>query len=220
MQVDIWSDVVCPWCYIGKRRFERALAEFEHADEITVGWRNFELDPSAPQASTLPMAEQLSRKYGRSLEESQAMLADMDRLAAAEGLDYHLAETTGGNTFDAHRLIQLAGSHGLAGVMEEALFAAYFVQRVPIGDHEVLRRVAGEVGLPPDEVDEVLAGDRFADEVRADEALATEIGATGVPFFVVDRKWGIPGAQDTDTILSVLRRAWERRDGEPAAEGA
>ena len=210
MQVEIWSDVVCPWCYIGKRRFEKALAEFEHADEVTVTWRSFELDPRAPFLPGRSMAEQLAAKYGRTLPQAEEMLAHMDAMAAGEGLDFDLARTTGGNTFDAHRLLHLAGSLGRGQEMKEALLHTYFVERVPVSEHDVLRRVATGVGLPAAEVDDVLAGDRFADAVRADEAEAAELGCTGVPFAVVDRTFAVPGAQEPDTFLAVLRRAWDR----------
>jgi predicted DsbA family dithiol-disulfide isomerase len=226
MQVEIWSDVVCPWCYIGKRRFEAALSEFEHADEVEITWRSFELDPHAPRLPDRSMAEQLAAKYGRSVEQAGDMLASMDRLAAAEGLDYDLAATTGGNTFDAHRLLHLANSLGLGGATKEALLHTYFVERVPVSDHDVLRRVAAAAGLPHGEVEDLLAGDRYAAEVRADEAEAHELGATGVPFAVVDRSFAVPGAQDAETVLAVLRRAWDRShpvltrvDGGPSCDG-
>lgn len=208
--MEIWSDVVCPWCYIGKRRFEAALARFEHADEVEVVWRAYELQPDAPFLPGKPMVEQLAAKYGRSREQARSMLAHMDAMAAAEGLEFDLAATTGGNTFDAHRVIHLAAEHGLQAEMKEALLHAYFVERVPVSDPEVLRRVADGVGLPAPEVDEVLASDRYAEHVRIEERAAADLGATGVPFFVVDRTWAVPGAQDPDTFLAVLRRAWER----------
>jgi predicted DsbA family dithiol-disulfide isomerase len=210
VQVEIWSDVVCPWCYIGKRRFEKALARFEHADEVEVHWRSFELDPRAPARREGDSAEHLAAKYGMPVEVARQRLAEMDRLAAEEGLDYELAETTGGNTFDAHRLIHLGEEHGVGDAVKEALLHAYFVERVPVSDADVLRRVGVGAGLDPGEVDELLGGSRFADAVRADEAEATELGATGVPFFVIDRAFGVPGAQDDETFLAILRRAWER----------
>jgi len=215
VKLEIWSDVICPWCYIGKRRIEAALERFEHADEVEVLWRSFELAPGAPARSRRPMVEQLAAKYGRSIEESHRMLAHMDEVAAAEGLDYHLEETTGGSSFDAHRLIHAAAGHGRAGEAKEALLHAYFVERVAVSDHDVLRRVGAQVGLDPAEVDDLLAGDRFADAVRADEEEAVEMGATGVPFAVVGRTFVLPGAQDADTVVSVLRRAWDRTHPAP-----
>lgn len=210
MKVEIWSDVVCPWCYIGKRRFEKALDAFEHASEVEVTWRSFELDPGAAFLPGRSMAEQLARKYGRTIEQSREMLQKMDAMAAEEGLDYHLEDTTGGNTFDAHRLIHLGNHLGLGGEVKEALLHTYFVERVPVSDHDVLRRVAASAGLPAGEVDELLESDRFASEVRADEQEAADLGCTGVPFAVVDRAFAVPGAQDAETFLAVLRRAWAR----------
>jgi predicted DsbA family dithiol-disulfide isomerase len=210
MRVEIWSDVVCPWCYIGKRRFEAALEGFEHADEVEVVWRSFELDPRAPFRPSRPMADELARKYGRSLDEARAMLAHMDEMAAGEGLDFDLAATTGGNTFAAHRLIHLAAQHGRAAAMKEALLDAYFRRRVAVSDPDVLAEVAAGVGLPDDEVRRLLEGDELADEVRADEREAAKLGISAVPYFVIDRTFGIPGAQDRETMLAALRRAWDR----------
>ena len=215
MQVDIWSDVVCPWCYIGKRRFEKAVAGFEEAAAVEVRWHSFELDPRAPRRRPGSMAEHIAAKYGGSVEGASGRLRAMDEMAAAEGLRYDLARTQGGNTFDAHRLIQLGASEGpgVAAAMEEALFAAYFTECLPIGEHEVLATAARVAGLDGDEVGDVLASDRFAAEVRRDEAEAAALGCTGVPFFVVDGALAVPGAQDPDTFLRVLRRAWDRGGG-------
>ncbi|HET9076442.1 MAG TPA: DsbA family oxidoreductase [Acidimicrobiales bacterium] len=213
MLVEIWSDVVCPWCYIGKRRFEAALARFEHSDAVEVRWRSFELDPRAPFRRAGNMAEHLAAKYGMTVEQAQARLADMDRMAAGEGLAFDLARTQGGNTLDAHRLIHLAYEKGPAqgAAMKEALLHAYFIEFRPISEPDVLVEVGVAQGLDRDEVEQLLASDRFEAEVRADEAEAADLGATGVPFFVVDRAFAVPGAQDPEVVLQVLRRAWERR---------
>ena len=210
MNVEIWSDVVCPWCYIGKRRFEAALARFEHADEVSVTWRSFELDPGAPRRPTGSMAERLASRYGSSVADAERRLGDLDRLAAADGLTYHLAATAGGNTFDAHRLIHLGTERGLGDQVKEALLHAYFSDLDPVGEPAVLARVAVEAGLDPDEVADVLGSDRFAEEVRHDERRAQDIGVTGVPFFVVDGTFAVPGAQDSEVFLSTLRRAWAK----------
>ena len=210
MLVEIWSDIVCPWCYIGKRRFESALARFEHAEEVEVRWRSFELDPNAPFRRPGTMASHLAAKYGMSVQDAHARLAGMDQMAAAEGLDYDLAETKGGNTFAAHRLIHLANERGVGDQLKEALLHAYFVERVAISDPEVLLEVGLSCGLDRAEVAALLDGDRFADAVRADEAEASELGATGVPFFVFDRAFAVPGAQDPEVFLQTMRRAWSR----------
>ncbi len=213
MFVEIWSDIVCPWCYIGKRRFEAALAQFEHAGEVEVRWRSFELDPRAPQRRSTTMAEHIAAKYGTSVEQAAERLAGMDRMAANEGLHYDLANTKGGNTFDAHRLIHLGYEKDPAtgAALKEGLLHAYFEELRPIGEREVLLEVAEQVGLDRDEVTQTLDSDRFASDVRGDEAEASALGCTGVPFFVFDRMFAVPGAQDPETILLTLRRAWERR---------
>ena len=210
--VEIWSDVVCPWCYIGKRRFEAALEDFEHNDEVEVRWRSFELDPNAPFRRPGRMAEHLSRKYGMTVEQAEERLESMNRLAAAEGLPYDLARTQAGNTFDAHRLIHLGYEKDseTGAAVKEALLKAYFVDLEPISEPDVLQRVGKSAGLDPEEVTRVLETDRFAEQVRADELAARELGCTGVPFFVFDRAFAVPGAQDPATILSVMRRAWDR----------
>ena len=213
MLVEIWSDVVCPWCYIGKRRFEAALARFEHADEVEVRWRSFELDPQAPFRRSGTMAEHLAAKYGTTVDEAAGRLEHMDAMARDEGLDFHLARTQGGNTFAAHRLIHLAYERDAAtgAAVKEALLQAYFIELQPVSEPDVLVEVGVAAGLDRAEVEQLLEGDRFASEVREEEAEAAALGATGVPFFVFDRAFAVPGAQDPDTFLTVLRRAWDRR---------
>jgi predicted DsbA family dithiol-disulfide isomerase len=210
VRVDIWSDVVCPWCYLGKRRLEKALASFEHADELEIHWRAFELDPGAAPVRGGDPVEGLARKYRMTRDQAQAAHDRLTGLAAAEGLEYHLDRTRGGNTFDAHRLIQLASDQGRGGVMKERLCAAYFSEGRAIGDHDVLQELAVEVGLDAEEARLVLAGDAWAARVRADEAEAVERQITGVPYFLLDGRFAVPGAQDAETMLTVLRRAWER----------
>ena len=207
MRIEIWSDLVCPWCYIGKRRFEQALAAFAHRDEVTVLWRSFELDPAAPR-DVDDLLGHLAAKYGLSREEAEAMVERVTRLAAAEGLEYRLETARRGNTFDAHRLLQLAGAHGVQDALAERLMRGYFSEAEAIGDPAVLARLAVEVGLPPREVNDVLAGDRYADAVRADEQDARALGATGVPFFVADRMLAVSGAQPIETFAALLEQAW------------
>src|SRR5580704_10071179 len=212
MKVEIFSDVVCPWCAVGKRRFEDALGRFEHADEVDVVWRAYELDPGAPPRRQGDYADRLARKYGMSREQAVAANERLTAVAAVEGLDFRFDRAQPGNTFDAHRLLHYARKvgPGLQDALKERLFVAYFSEGAAIGDRPTLVRLAGEVGLDPDESAAILAGDRYADEVRADESEAHELGVSGVPFFVVDGKFGIPGAQDADSILSVLERAWTK----------
>jgi predicted DsbA family dithiol-disulfide isomerase len=206
--VEIWSDVVCPWCYIGKRRFERALESFDHADEVEVVWRSYELDPSAPPRREGDPAARLARKYGLSVDRARAAQARITDLAALEGLDYHLDRAAGGNSLDAHRLIHLAQHHGLGDAMKERLLRAHLVEALPIGDRSTLVGLATEVGLDHDEVEQMLDGDELVDDVRADERRAVELDVTGVPFFLVDGRLGVPGAQDSELFLRTLDRAW------------
>ena len=215
MHVEIWSDFACPWCSIGKRRFEAALAGFEHRDAVTVTWRSFELDPGAPAEREGELAAHLASKYGSSVEQARARQAQLAEVAAAEGLDFRFDVARGGNTFDAHRLVHLAAAHGLQDAMEERLMRAYLGEGELMSDHAALARLAGEVGLPAGEVDELLAGDRFAAEVRDDERTGASLGITGVPFFVVDRAFGASGAQPPETLRGLLEHAWEAR---PAVE--
>jgi predicted DsbA family dithiol-disulfide isomerase len=200
--------VVCPWCYIGKRRFESALAQFERAGDVEVIWRSFELDPGAPPVQTEPHAERLARKYGVSLAQVEAMDARLVGEATKEALDFCLAESKGGNTFDAHRLIHFAAEDGRAGAMKERLMKAYFTEAVAIGERAELMKLAVDVGLDESETKAVLSSDRYADAVRADEARARGFGISGVPFFAIDERYGISGAQPGEVILEVLKQAY------------
>lgn len=212
MLVEIWSDVVCPWCYIGKRRFEAALEQFEHPDQVEIRWRSFELDPTAPFRRSGRMAEHLAAKYGMTVEQAEERLVGLDQLAARDGLTYDLARTQGGNTFDAHRLIHLGyeKDEATGGALKEALLKAYFTDLLPVSDPDVLLEIGIEAGVDHDQVADLLATDRFAGDVRRDEAEAVALGCTGVPFFVFDRAFAVPGAQEVDTFLITLRRAWDR----------
>ncbi len=208
MQVEIWSDVVCPWCYIGKRRFEAALANFKQRDQVEVVWKSFELDPHAPSTSEDTLNQMLARKYGMSEEKAAAANQRVTTLAAQEGLDYHLDQAHPGNTFDAHRLIHFAASRGLQGEMKERLMHAYFSEGQPIGDRETLVKLGAEVGLDAEEARAVLAGNEYSDEVNADKREASLLGISGVPFFVIDEKYGISGAQPTELFQQALEQAW------------
>jgi predicted DsbA family dithiol-disulfide isomerase len=213
MQVEIWSDVVCPWCYLGKTRFERALADFEHADDVQVVYRSFELDPTAPRDVTTPTSAMLASKYGMSAAQAEQSQRQMEERAAADGLTFRMAGLRSGNTRDAHRVVQLARQHGRQAEMVERLYRAYFTDQDSIFDHDSLVRLAVDAGLDASEVREMLSGDAFVDHVETDEAMARSLGATGVPLFVIDRKYGISGAQPAETISAVLERAWaEARD--------
>jgi len=211
VKIEIWSDVVCPWCYVGKRRLESALAAFPHRDEVEVVYRSFELDPSAPVHGHELSTGVIARKYGRSEAEMRQMQQQLIDLAAEEGLAFRLFDTVHTNTVDAHRLLHLAletGGPALQRDLKEALLSAYFEQARNVGDDDVLTEVAVAAGLDEARVREVLAGREYADAVEADVAQARAYGAGGVPFFVVDSKYGISGAQPADVFAQVLDQAW------------
>jgi predicted DsbA family dithiol-disulfide isomerase len=215
VKVEIWSDVVCPWCYIGKRRFEAALARFPHREQVEVVWRSFELDPHAESVRAAGEgphhADLLAAKYAMSRAQAEAAIGSVTQAAAGEGLDFHLDVSLRSNTFDAHRLIHLAAARGLQGAVKERLMRAYFSEGAPVGDRDTLARLAAEAGLDAADVEKVLDTDEHAEAVRADEAEARALGITGVPFFVVDRSYGVSGAQPADQLLAVLERAWSER---------
>jgi predicted DsbA family dithiol-disulfide isomerase len=209
MKVEIWSDVVCPWCAIGKRRFERALSQFDHADEVEVVLRSFELDPTAPRSRDTDLVGHLAAKYGMSREQAEASQARLTDMAEIEGLEFHFDKARPGNTLDAHRLLHLAGARGRQDEVAQGLFTAYFRDGRAIGEPDVLRAIAVAAGLDGAEVDDVLGSDRYVDEVRADEQEAQALGVSGVPFFVIDRRYGVSGAQAPDLLLELLDKAWE-----------
>jgi predicted DsbA family dithiol-disulfide isomerase len=208
MQVEIWSDVVCPWCYLGKARFERALETFEHAADVQVVYRSFELDPAIPAGRTTPTAAMLASKYGMTPEQADDAQRQMEQRAAGDGLTFRMEGIESGNTRDAHRLLQLAKERGRQGELMERLHRAYFTEQRSIFDHESLKELAAEAGLDRADASQVLADGQYTDEVETDEAMAEALGATGVPLFVIDRKYGISGAQSAETIGKVLERAW------------
>jgi predicted DsbA family dithiol-disulfide isomerase len=202
MVVEIWSDIACPWCYVGKRRFEAALARFDHEVEVT--WRSFELDPGAPASREESAAEHLAGKYGMPVEEARARQAQLAAMAAGDGLEFNFDRVRAANTFDAHRLTHLAAAHGLQDAMVERLQRAHFTDGEQLSDRETLARLAAEVGVA--DAAEMLASDRYAAEVRDDERLAQEIGITAVPTFVVDRRIAVAGAQQPEVLRELLQR--------------
>jgi predicted DsbA family dithiol-disulfide isomerase len=209
MQVEIWSDVVCPWCYLGKVRFERALAAFPHRADVEVVYRSFELDPSAPVGRTVSTVDSLAGKYGMTMQQAEDAQRQMEQRAAADGLTFRMDGLRSGNTRDAHRVIHLAQDRGMQAELVERLHRAYFTDQRSIFDRASLTELAVEVGLDADEVTAVLAGDAYTADVDADEELARSFGANGVPFFVLDRRYAISGAQPAEAIATGLQRAWD-----------
>ena len=210
MRVDIWSDVVCPWCYVGKARFEQALSASPHRDQVEVVYRSFELDPDWPKDLRETALTMLSRKYGMPEEQARAAEARIAGLARAEGLGFD-ADRPVGNTFDLHRVIQLGRAKGVQQELLTALNRAYFAQARQVFDPDVITEVAASAGLDSGAVTEVLDSEAYADAVRQDEREARELGITGVPFFVFDMALGVSGAQPADTFTSALDQAWARR---------
>jgi predicted DsbA family dithiol-disulfide isomerase len=211
VEVEIWSDIACPWCYVGKRRFEAALARFEHRDEVRVTWRSFELDPGAPAEREGDRATRLAEKYGITVERAQDMERQMTATAAGEGLDFRFDIARSGATLDAHRLVHLGAQHGLGDAMKERLLAAYFTGGELMSDHETLVRLGVEVGLSEAALREMLGSERYIEQVRNDERTAQRFGISAVPTFVVDRAIGVSGAHPPEALLELLRQGWERR---------
>lgn len=227
MMIEVWSDVVCPWCLVGKRRLEAALAQFEHADGVTIRWRSFQLDPAA-EVSDPDMAGDhaghLGEKYGGGREAGLAMIEQMTHVAAQDGLEFRLDRATGRNTGDAHRLLHAAAAaddgYALQGRLKEALLQAYMRDGERIDDRSVLTRLAVDAGLDADVVRQVLTGDLYAGDVAADQAAAAAMGASGVPFVVLDRRYGVSGAQPVEVFAQALRQAWAERSPITVLSGA
>jgi predicted DsbA family dithiol-disulfide isomerase len=207
VQIEIWSDVACPWCAVGKRRLETALGRFRRGDEVTVRWRSFELNPAAPRVRDGDYVRLLAEKYRTGVDEARGMIDRMTQTAAGEDLAFRFDIMRPGNTFDAHRLLHLAADRGVQDAVKERFLVGYLCEGEAIGHPDVLRRLATQAGLDDGEVEAVLTGDRYAADVRADEAEAREIGITGVPFFVLDRRYGVSGAQPPDVLLRALEEA-------------
>jgi predicted DsbA family dithiol-disulfide isomerase len=219
LRLDIWSDVACPWCYVGKRRLEAAVADFPHAVEVV--WRSFELDSSAPRMIEGSYAERLARKYHTTTAQGEAMLTRMAATAAAEGITMRYDKIRPGNTFDCHRLLHLASERGKQGELKERFLRGYFCEGEAVGDPRTLTRLAVEVGLDAAEVEAVLASDRYADAVRADQALARELEITGVPFFVFAQgEVAVSGALPVDEMRKALDDAWTAITSGAGADGA
>ncbi|WP_068785870.1 DsbA family oxidoreductase [Paenibacillus phocaensis] len=212
MKIEVWSDFGCPFCYIGKRRLEKALELFDSRDEIEIIYRSFELDPGAPKDTESSIHELLAVKYGLSLQQAQESNRNVAQQAQGEGLTYHFDTIVPTNTFDAHRLAHYAGEQGKAKEMTERLFRAYFTDSLHIGELDTLVRLAEEVGLDGPAVREILEQNAYADAVREDENEARRLGIRGVPFFVLRGKYAVSGAQPLEIFQGALLRAWEDRD--------
>ncbi|MCW5898775.1 MAG: DsbA family oxidoreductase [Flavobacteriales bacterium] len=209
--VEILSDVVCPFCYIGKREFESALARFPERDQVRVIWRSFELDPGAPARSPHDMYGMLVEKYGGTRADAKARVDGVVQRARTVGLAYEMDKAIIGSSFHAHRVLQFAKTKGRGDAMKERLFRGYFMEGVHLADIATLVRLASEAGLDGTEVEQVLNGSAFADAVRADEQEARRIGVRGVPFFLIDERYTVSGAQTSEVFLNALGQAWQAR---------
>jgi len=213
MIIDVWADVVCPWCFIGKRRLEKALENFAHGDQVTIRHRAFQLQPDIKE--TVPTKKYLAEKYQASLEQVNQMQANVCAVADGEGLSYNLDETLSGNTFDAHRLLLWAATQDKQDELLETLFSNYFEKSKPVFSHADLVSAAVGIGIDADKADDLLTSDLYVDEVIADRNLASQLGATGVPFFVFDMKYGISGAQPLEAFIQTLESAWAEEASAP-----
>lgn len=214
MKVEIWSDVMCPFCYIGKRRLEQALADFEHRDDVTIIWKSFQLNPEMKTEPGKKIEEYLAESKGWTLSYARQMNDYVSGMAREAGLEYHLNQAVVANTFDAHRLIHLAHSHGLGDAMKERLLKAYFTEGRNIGDHETLVDLADAAGLDREETWQVLRSERYGDAVEQDIYEAGQVGVRGVPFFVFNDKYAISGAQAQEVFLQTLHKAWKEHVAE------
>lgn len=206
MRVDIWSDIVCPFCYIGKKRLEAVAKDMDI--DLEIHWHSFQLDPEAPISQSVSNSVRLAEKYNRTVEEVEEMQANIAKMALEEGIVFNWQQANSGNTFNAHRIIHLAQSKGLGNEAKEAFFYSYMTQGLPVGERETIEDVAARIGLNPVEVDDVLDGDEFADFVKFDEEMAREqLKVTGVPFFVFDQRIALAGAQPRDVFKQVIERA-------------
>ncbi|WP_442768186.1 DsbA family oxidoreductase [Acinetobacter bohemicus] len=220
MRVDIWSDVVCPFCYIGKKRLEAAAKQA--GVELEVHWHSYELDPEAPTRQEVSNSERLAQKYGRTVADVEDMQRNIAAMAAEEGIQFNWENANSGNTFNAHRIIHLAQSKGLGSEAKEAFFYSYMTQGLSIGERETIEDVAARIGLNPVEVEDVLDSEEYADFVKFDEEVAhDQLKVTGVPFFVFDQRIALAGAQPREVFLQVFEKALAAPEQPPiAAEDA
>ena len=209
MKIEIWSDVACPWCFIGKRRFEAALASFPHRDAVDVTWRSYQLDPGLPGHYDGSELDYLSTRKGMAPEQVSQMFEHVALQAKGEGLNYRFDTVVVANSFTAHRLIHLAAAHGKQDAAKERLLSDHFEHGKDIGSREYLAALGRDLGLPDTAVEELFTTDKYADDVRADAAEARALGISGVPFFVIDRKFGLSGAQPVETFSAALDQAWQ-----------
>ncbi|WP_163971789.1 DsbA family oxidoreductase [Oceanobacillus halotolerans] len=218
MKIEVWSDFVCPFCYIGKRRLELALEQFEHSQGVTIEYKSYELDPNAEKNPGKSIHELLASKYGMSVEKAKKANEDLGKQAAEVGLTYHFDTIKHTNTFDAHRVAKFASENDKGTEMTERLLKAYFTDSKHIGEHDTLIGLAKEVGLDADKVENMLAGNEYASRVRDDEEQARDLGVQGVPFFVFNEKYAVSGAQPLEVFQEVLEKVWVEEKEKPSIQ--
>lgn len=211
MKIEIWSDIACPFCYIGKRRIEYALQHLHFANEVNITWRSFELNPDAPKEVSKDIYDMLAEKYGRTREWALGSTQRVGKMAEEVGLHFNFETQKPTNSFNAHRIIQLAKKHGLQDIAEERFFKAYFCEGANVADDETLIKLGEEIGLSKTDIISVLQSDKFAYDVRTDQLEARNFGISGVPFFVIDRKFGISGAQPSEVFIDTLNKAFKEK---------
>ena len=209
LKVQIWSDIMCPFCYIGKRRIEEALQNFEHKENVEIEWKSYQLDASFVASPEDNMVEHLAEKYRKESDWAQNMLDNMTENAKAAGLDFHFEKAVLANSFNAHRLLHLAKKYNLANDLEELLFKAYLTEGKNVNDLDTLSKLGIEVGLDAEAIAQVLNSDTYGAEVQQDQEEANAIGVQGVPFFVLDNKYAISGAQPATAFLETLEKVWQ-----------
>lgn len=212
MKIEIWSDIVCPWCYIGKRRFEKAMGQFEHANQVEIEYMSYQLNPDMPTDPTMSINQYLAEHKGISMQEAAQMSEHVTQIAKDEGLHYQLDKAIPLNTFKAHRLLHLAKENGKQAELKEALLLAYFIEAANVDDHAVLLNTATKIGLNEADVQNVLTSDLYKANVERDIHEAIQLGLRGVPFFVIDRKYGVSGAQSPETFLNALQKAFSESE--------
>lgn len=209
LNVQIWSDIMCPYCYIGKRKIEEALSQFENKDSVTIEWKSFQLDPTFVATPNENIVQHLADKYQKDTEWAQSMLANMTENAKQSGLDFHFEKSILANSLNAHRLLHLAKKYNLSGILKELLFKAYLTDGKDVNNWNTLEEIGTHAGLPVNEIIELITSDDYTKEVRNDQKQAQELGVTGVPFFVFDNKYAVSGAQPTDIFLKTLKKTWD-----------
>jgi protein disulfide-isomerase len=209
LKIQIWSDVMCPFCYIGKRKIEEALSQFENKDSVAIEWKSFQLDPSFVATPNENIADHLAEKYRKDTDWAQTMLENMTDNAKRSGLDFHFEKAILANSLNAHRLLHLAKKHNLSDPVKELLFKAYLTDGKNVNDWDTLKNIGLEVGLDITEIEQLINTNAYAKEVLQDQQEAQSLGVTGVPFFVFDNKYAISGAQSTDVFLKTLEKSWE-----------